>query len=63
MENQITLNFVGYTILIGALGFAFGFFMREVLYNAVKNAAPKKKTRVKRVKAETQLLKTPTDTV
>lgn len=61
MEDQITVNFVAYTFLILGIGVAFGWFMRQIVYNMIRDAMPKKKTRVKRVKATAQLPESPTD--
>lgn len=53
-EDQITLNFVAYTFLVLGIGTVAGWFLREIVYQSIKAATPKKKTRVKKAKVDQQ---------
>lgn len=51
---MITLNDFILLGLTAAIFFVFGWFMREIVYNSVRDATPKRKPRVKKIKEPTK---------
>ena len=42
MGDQVTINFIGYTFIMLAAGGVVGWFLREIVFNAIANARPKR---------------------